>query len=223
MAVGALYREEHLLSDSVSRYETNDLPEPVRPIAELMSSFPAPWALCGGWAVDAWLGRETREHADIDLSVFIEHQREVYEHLAGWQLIAHTSGDVHGRWDGQHLEYPNHVMARRDTGEPFPDRPDKAEEDGFSLDIQFGERDGDEWVLSGEPRISLPVRDCVEQSPWGLPTVVPEVLLFFKASELRRRDRLDFARVLPQLSEGQRGWLREALATVGHPWLADLS
>ncbi len=57
----------------------------------------------------------------------------------------------------------------------------------------------------------------------GLPTVVPDVLLFFKALELRRRDRVDFSALLPLLSEGQRDWLREALARVGRPWLPQLA
>jgi hypothetical protein len=46
-----------------------------------MSSFPAPWALCGGWAIDAWLGRQTREHGDVDVSVFLQDQRALFEHL----------------------------------------------------------------------------------------------------------------------------------------------
>ena len=57
----------------------------------------------------------------------------------------------------------------------------------------------------------------------GLPTVVPEVLLFFKSRELRRRDKLDFLALLPHLGEEQRGWLAGAISLAGHPWLPQLS
>jgi hypothetical protein len=191
-----------------------------------MSAFSAPWALCGGWAIDAWLGRQTRDHGDVDISVSIQDQRALFDHLAGWQLVAHdphVPGDTSEPWDGRRLGLPGHIHGRLDAGEGLPDRVDAASQQGFSLDIQFGDRSGDDWILSRRPRISLPLRDSVQQSPWGLPTVVPEVLLFLKAGELRRRDKLDFVALLPDLTHEQRDWLRSAISLVGHPWLSQLS
>jgi hypothetical protein len=222
----AHHHKEHFLSKSVSRQTTNDLPEPVIPIVELISSFPAPWALCGGWAVDAWLGRQTRDHADVDIAVFVQDQRALFQHLAGWQLVAHdrhAPPDAHEQWKGRRLELPGHIHGRRDLGEPLPERVDLAPEQGFTLDIQLGDRSGGDWVLRRRPRVSLSLRDCIQPSPWGLPTVVPEVLLFFKAFELRRRDNRDFQALLPCLTRERRDWLREAISRAGHPWLPELA
>ncbi len=223
------------MSNSVSRQTANHVPEPVASIAELMSAFPAPWALCGGWAIDAWLGRQTRDHSDVDISAFIQDQRAVFDHLAGWQLVAHDLNDTHQPWDGRRLDLPNHIQARLDAGEGLPDHLDAASRQGFSLDIQLADRSGDGWILSRRPGISLPLRDGVQQSPWGLPTVVPEVLLFFKATVYfgieetkeggRFQDEPDFLALLPHLTDGQRDWLREAISLVqhAHPWLSQLS
>ena len=211
------------MSNSVSRQVTNGVPEPVAPIAELMSTFRAPWALCGGWAVDAWVGHQTREHPDVDISAFIQDQQAVFDHMAGWQLFAHVSGDTHAPWDGRRLDLPNHIMGRIDTGEVLPEGVDTTAEQGFILDIQLSDLSGEEWVLSDEPRVSLALSNAVRQSPWGIPAVVPEVLLFFKALELRRRDKWDFRALLPSLTRAQREWLREAIAAVGHPWVAELA
>ena len=189
-----------------------------------MSAFPAPWAICGGWAIDAWLGRQTRDHGDVDFMVF--DQRALFHHLAGWQLIAHdpsVPGDTSDPWDGRPLDLPAHIHGRLDAGEGLPNRVDAASQQGFSLDIQLNERSGDDWILSRQPRISLSLRNAVQQSPWGLPTVVPEVLLFYKALDLRRRDKLDFLAFLPELTQEQRDWLRSAISLVGHPWLSQLS
>ena len=191
-----------------------------------MSAFRAPWALCGGWAIDAWLGRHTRDHGDVDIAVFNQDRRALRDHLAGWQLVAHdphVSDDTSEPWDGRALGLPGHLHGRLDAGEGLPDRVDAPTQQGFSLDIQLNDRSGDDWILSEQPSISLPLGKAVQRAPWGLPTVVPEVLLFFKALDLRRRDKLDFAAVLPELTQEQRDWLRNALAVVGHPWLAQLS
>jgi Aminoglycoside-2''-adenylyltransferase len=57
-----------------------DLPAPVSRVADLMSGFRPKWALCGGWAVDAWLGQQTRDHHDIDLAAFEHDQVAIYNH-----------------------------------------------------------------------------------------------------------------------------------------------
>ena len=190
-----------------------------------MSTFRSAWWLCGGWAIDAWLGRQTRDHPDVDIAIFQEDQRVIFDHLAGWQLVAHDPNVVDNSaepWDGRGLDLPGHIHGRADDAD-LPDRLDAPTQAGFSLDIQLIERSGGDWVFSREPLIILPLHQCVRLSAWGLPALVPEALLFYKAAELRRRDKLDFQALLPQLGDGQRDWLRNAISLVGHPWLAELS
>jgi hypothetical protein len=38
-------------------------------LLELMRGFAAPWWVAGGWALDLWLGRRTRDHEDLDVAV----------------------------------------------------------------------------------------------------------------------------------------------------------
>jgi hypothetical protein len=196
------------------------------PFAELMRHFPAPWALCGGWAIDACLGSETREHGDVDICTFAPDQQALFEHLRGWQLLPHGPSVGEGNaaaWDGRWLEPPTHIHARPDSGKPLPDDGIATDADGFKVEFYVDGRDGDAWVLHRDPRVTYTVRDAIRESAWGVPVVAPEVLLFFKSRDLRRRDRLDFAALLPQLGAGQRAWLRDASAQLGHPWLAELS
>ncbi|HYM16069.1 MAG TPA: hypothetical protein VEZ14_10965 [Dehalococcoidia bacterium] len=211
---------------SISTNTQDRLPDPVAPIVDLMSSFPAPWALCGGWAVDAWLGRKTREHVDVDIAVFVQDQAGLLQHLRAWQLVAHDarwSGDTNEPWRGRPLEVPAHIHARLDTGEDLPKDGPLLPDRGFVLDIQFNDRSAGDWILWREPRLSIPLRQSVRQRVGGPPMVVPEVLLFYKAQDLRRRDKADFQALLPLLGDEQREWLRHAIALVGHPWLPRLS
>jgi Aminoglycoside-2''-adenylyltransferase len=198
----------------------NQVPEPLARVADLMSTFDGIWYVCGGWAVDAWLGRQTRDHDDVDIVVFQDDLDALLAHLAGWQLNAHDSltPDSVEQWDGRRLHLPAHIHARLG---------------GSNLDIQVNERSGNDWLLSREPRIALDLRRSAAKSAWGLPTLFPEVILFFKATAYfgieglwgRPPDAADFLGLLPVLGTKQRGWLRDAisLAQPGHPWLSQLS
>jgi hypothetical protein len=200
----------------------SDLPEPVARIAALMSTFDAPWALCGGWAVDLWLDHETRQHGDLDVTVFQHDQRAIFQHLAGWTLVAHdpdVDQDTREPWDGRTLAMPAHVHARHD--------------DGFDLELIFNRRLAGDWLLNAEPAMTFPVERAIRPFGGGLPLAAPEVLLFYKSricrgcpgcsapSRLRRRDEADFRALAPTLPLAGRHWLQEAIALVepDHPWL----
>jgi hypothetical protein len=199
---------------------SNHFPEPLDRVADLMSAFGGMWFLCGGWAVDAWLGRQTRDHKDVDIAVFQDDLAVLLHHFAGWQLVAHDSiePDSTEQWDGRRLYLPAHVHARHQ---------------GAEIDFQINERSDDEWMLMRAPSVVLPLRRCVRRSRWGLATATPEVILFYKATAYfgveglwkRPHDDADFLGLLPVLSAKQRGWLRDAITLVqpGHPWLAQLS
>ena len=201
-----------------------DSPKALSRVTELMSGFAPTWALCGGWAVDAWLGRESRDHVDVDIAVFDDDQGAILNHMAvGWSLIGHddtVADDSEESWDGRQLFLPAHIHARA--------------QDGFELEFHLNERRNGTWVFSRQPGVSMPLHECVRQSSWGISTVVPEVILYYKAlppgwrgsrPELRPHDHSDFSMLLPVLSNSQREWIRHAISQIDpeHSWLAQLA
>ena len=223
------------------------VPPPVARIAEVMSSFPARWCLCGGWAVDAILGGETRRHGDVDITIFEDDAAALYKHLAGWQLIAHDTrvpGNSAEPWNGRKLSLPAHIHGHApDDGPSTPAFLVNPSEQGFDLEIVVNElSESGDWQLyyipnevhnfSREPLLTVPLGECTQESTWGFPTLTAQVLLFYKATAyrdsanyLRRRDHLDFDRLLPRLTKQQRSWLHDAIALVDadHPWLGVLA
>ena len=197
------------------------LPGPLARAADHLAGYGHDWALCGGWAVDVLLGRQTRDHLDVDIAVFQEDQAELRTLLNGWRLLGHDDAvaeDCPDQWDGRWLDVPGHVHANITTMA------------GTELDIQICRRVDDEWVLSGEPRVALPMSATLGTARWGsLPVVSALVILYYKAVPPRWRakpddpqpprrpkDEADFAALLPTLSSEQRTWLHSAI-TASHP------
>ena len=203
-----------------------------------MSSFARPWALCGGWAVDAWLGRVTREHLDVDVTLFGDDLPELFRHLEGWHFVAHDELEPMSTelWNGRLLELPGHLHARP-PGEAnlaalmswVTPPAHKAAEDGLDYDFEVSDHDGGQCVLSREPWLALPAGEAFRTTPWGVPALVPEAVAFFKATAYHRNKRIkprphdlvDFEALLPVLDERQRTWLRQAVAQkfADHEWL----
>ena len=189
-----------------------------------MRRFPGWWTLAGGWAVEAWVGGVTRQHADVDIAVFAADQRALFEHLAGWHLVAHdpnVDGETSDLWNGRRLDLPGHVHARP-SGAAVPGSLSSPAQQGFALDIQLDEREGDDLVLNRDPRVALPLAEAVAISPWKVPTLRPVVLLFYKALEAREKDEADLRSLLPVMGEQDRARLADVIAAgwPGHRWLA---
>ena len=204
-------------------------------VSESMSSFPGAWSLCGGWAVDLWLGRQTRDHGDVDITIFSDDQAQLFEHLRDWNMVPHdaVTPDSREPWDGRPLVLPAHIHARP-PGEVnrallmrWVTPPHSQAMDGLDFDLVFNAREGDSWLLCSEPRVPVPLA-CISGEGLTVPVVVPEVLLFYKATAYwslpgypREHDAADFNALLPVLSLDGREWLREAVSAVqpDHPWL----
>ncbi|MFI7611177.1 nucleotidyltransferase domain-containing protein [Nonomuraea terrae] len=226
------------MDEHFSRETAAPVPRAVAYVRDLLDGFGPAWVLCGGWAADAWLGRQTRDHGDVDIAVFHPDQRAIAEHFPGWALVGHdpnVPGDTTEHWDGRHLDLPAHIHVP-ERGSPLSTSADLTHP-AFEFEFLLNERSGDDWILNREHGIAVPLHRGVRPSRWGLPTAVPEVVLFFKAGGhltaaeartandvLRPRDEQDLFALLPALTAGRRSWLAQSLGTVRpeHRWLAHL-
>lgn len=227
------------MAELSSRQPATPVPEAVGYVRDLLHGFGPSWFLCGGWAADAWLGRQTRHHGDVDIAVFHDDQRALFAHLSGWALVGHdpnVADDTTEPWTGRHLDLPAHIHVPA-IGSPLATST-SVTHSAFEFEFELVERSDHDWVLNREHHIAVPPDRAARRSTWGLPTAAPEVVLFYKAGGhltpaeaeassdvLRPRDEHDFHALLPILTEAQRSWLRESLAKVRpeHPWLAKLA
>jgi hypothetical protein len=194
-----------------------------RRAAGVMAGFPRPWWVAGGWALDLFLGRKTRPHADLELSVLATDQASLFAHLRDWDLRLAAPGASLPRWDGGAIAAPLHqVWGRKGPGTPAS--ADEFAADPTMLGFLLEQGGEDRWAFRRHPAVTRPLDQVGATSPDGVPYVRPEIALLYKAKAPRFKDERDFDRVLPYLEDRARAWLASSLgqAHPDHAWRARL-
>lgn len=183
-------------------------------VGALFAELKCPWYICGGWALDLYLNRVTREHKDVDVAVARADQWSVREYLRrrGWRLEKASGGTLSPWPDGEWLELPTHGVWCRNEWHSPP-----------FVEVLLNEIDSGGFRFRRDPRIVLARDRMWFRSASGLPAFAPEVVLLYKSSE-PETNRGDFDRAVAHLSGEGRAWLRAALAGLSgaHPWLTRL-
>lgn len=187
-------------------------PLSVAEVTDLFRDAPFRWGLAGGYAVEQFLGRSIRPHDDIDVLIFRDDQRLLYQWLRGWQLFAADPPGTLRSWrEAEWLALGVHdIWAHR------------TDADGWQLQVMLLETDGDEWFSRRNPMIRG-LREDVLVQYHDIPSVRIEVQLLYKAKGNRPKDQQDFQASFPLLTAEAKVWLEQALRYQhpdGHPWLA---
>lgn len=196
--------------------------QPWRPekVVSFFSLLTAPWWIAGGWALDLFLGEQTREHEDIDVQILRRDQQKIRTIFGAWDVQEADSGGLPAEWPfrewkvGQNLSPGIHDVWCR---------PNKT--DPWALQLMVADTIDDQWLCRRDPRIRRPLATIGHQTHDGIPYLAPEIQLLYKAKGLRLKDEADFARTLPALDGKSRQWLAQSLALIhpGHTWLTKLS
>lgn len=181
-------------------------------VASRLAGVTAPWYVAGGWALDLFRGRPTRAHDDLEIAVPAADFPQIRGCFPGYAFDAAGSGVI---WPDAG---PGELAATHQTWLRDPAT------DNYLLDVFREPHDAGTWICRREEQIRLPYREIIDRTPDGIPFLVPELVLLFKAKHVRPKDQADFDGVLPCMTAAQRGVLARLLALVhpGHPWLAGL-
>ena len=186
----------------------------VRRVGALLRDLRCGWYVCGGWALDLFLGRVTRDHKDVDIAFARRDQSEVQGYLLrrGWKLEKAADGRLSPWEEGEELRLPLHgVWCRNEAHDP----------DFF--EVLLNEIDDELFRFRRDPTVTLPRARMSFESPLGLPVLAPEVVLLYKSNSNEEYGE-DFHNAAPALSREARAWLKGALDKVspGHTWAEEL-
>jgi hypothetical protein len=179
-------------------------------VATLLAGCPVPWCVAAGWAVDLYLGRQTREHGDVEIAIPRNDFPVLRRWLTGYELYAVRDG-VRGRLG--ELDEPDPDVRQVWLCDPVVRV--------WRMDTFLEPGDGLTWVSHRDARITMPMADALRRNGDGIPYLAPEIVLFTKAKHVRAKDEADLAHVLPTLDGPTRAWLADAIEMVHpeHPWV----
>ncbi len=186
-------------------------------VARLMDGFDHPWWFAGGWAIELFVGRPLREHGDLEIGIWRDDQMALREHFSRWRWDTAITVDGAGQWVpwniGEWMELPN-----------FQLKANRIDDSSQELEFMLNDASDGQFRFRRQPSITLSVDKIVGQSREGLPHLVPEVQLLYKAKHHRPKDESDFAAAVEFMSIDQRQWLKSALQSwnADDPWIARL-
>ncbi|MDN4595075.1 nucleotidyltransferase domain-containing protein [Polycladomyces subterraneus] len=172
---------------------------PIDQVLSVMKSFDRPWFVSGGWALDLSVGRVTREHGDLDLTIFREDTERLIQYFDGWTAYVAIPGE-------------RRYEIFRELEDVRPPRHELVFQKGdLKLEFLLIDRDGDKVLFRRSPVITLDIQCFAQQDGSGRPHVAPEWQLLFKAKNPRPKDEQDFANHFKRLGKTSREWLLNAL------------
>jgi hypothetical protein len=196
---------------------TPDMPgwEPLAPeqVAQLMRGIDIPWWIAGGWALDLFVGRQTRAHNDIEISVYRRDVESLREHLRGWEMSIADAGTLTPLGEKEPLQKEAHELWCRERGHQT-----------WQLEVLVEERVGDRWTYRRDARIGANAKDIGRFTNEGVPFIRPDIQLLYKSKGSRAVDESDLIALLPRLDVAQKAtlfaWISAGDPT--HRWLARL-
>ncbi|MBU9721678.1 nucleotidyltransferase domain-containing protein [Bacillus alkalicola] len=193
-------------------------PLTVNEVKELFNKIPINWWIAGGWALDIYLGRKTREHDDIDIVILREDylilQRYLYNN---WEMYIATKGQLI-KWekdDNLDSQYDNIWIKKKGSST-------------WDFQVMLLDTEDNVWLYKRKNTVRKTIKDIGYKSSMGVPYLRPEIQLLYKggSSLLRDKDSIDLENVIPKLKMDDLKWLRDSLAEQfpnGHRWITYLN
>lgn len=170
-------------------------------VASLMRGFEADWCVAGGWAIDLFLGIETRPHQDIEIAIFRRDQLALQKYLRGWHLQK-VEKRAFSDWNkDEFLELPVFEIHCFNEKNDLP-----------RFEVLLNETNGKEWIFRRNEIVTKPLSKLYSESNSGIKFLRPEVVLLYKSKNPREKDEQDFQAAANYLDFESKEWLRNALS-----------
>jgi hypothetical protein len=182
-------------------------------VQEWLHSLSVPWWIAGGWALDLFLGEETRPHEDIDVGIFRKDTLSVCASLSEWEFFEAREGSL--------TRLAARMAPREAVNSLWSRRLNKCE---WELELMLDEGGGDSWAFRRNAKIERSLDCAIHHSADGIPYLAPEIQLLYKSKAIRSKDQIDFDTVVDRMDKDARAWLRRSIATMdrSHAWLSKL-
>lgn len=168
------------------------------------------WILAGGFALELFVGKNYRNHADIDILVARENQKKLFDSIDESKIFIAKDGKLTAFEKNRFYEFPFQDVWILD-------------DDLLSWCLQVMLYDVEEglWIYKREKSIKLR-NDFLFWEKEGIKIIKPEIQLLYKSKSIRPKDEKDFQIVKEKLDESAKKWLNDALKKCygRHKWIS---
>lgn len=160
--------------------------QPWRPpqVAAFFAPLSAPWWIAGGWAIDLFLGRQTREHEDIDVLILRRDHAAVRSLFATWDMQAALPPPRDETWpfrvwgQGEMLEPAIHdIWCRPSAAQPW------------AIQLMVADTHDDRWLFRRMPTIERTIATLGSITPAGIPYLAPRDSVALQGQKSPRKGR----------------------------------
>jgi hypothetical protein len=197
------------------------------------------YAFCGGYAIDLFLGYESRKHGDLDVSVYWKDRNSLisFMHFLGFSVYemlgegkAHLITDI-----ADQKRVKRNIFCCMDDCELVYIR-NTGEKDIFLIDFHhigqsklnfiefiFDDKSDHDFLYARNHNIKRKLEDAILRRE-GIPYLAPELCLLYKSTDTGKEGyQQDYDLAIPHMNRNQIEWLNAALDTCyagKHQWIA---
>ena len=196
------------------------------------------WHLCGGFAIDTYLGEKTRKHKDLDITVSFDYMRECISYLQerGWTIDAPVGNgrliSVERAIERSDLNFDNlwcykennsFMKIEKISGEfKYVSFLDREQTELDFIEVLFNKVEDNIFYYQKNQNITLPTNKAFIKKG-DISILAPEIILLYKSRNTKSEDyKNDFILTLNKLDREAYSWLINAMNIEypqGHPWL----
>ncbi|MGI5899912.1 MAG: nucleotidyltransferase domain-containing protein [Christensenellales bacterium] len=205
---------------------------------ELLQNQPFEYAFCGGFAIDLFLGFESRKHGDIDIHAYWKDRDIIIEYMLslGFNVCEMLGGGkAHRITDiGKQLLVKRNIFCFKDGCE-LVQLSETSQEDVYLINFQhigqtkldfieflFNSRTDSHFLYARNHDIRRPLSKAV-LTAGDMPYLAPEICLLYKSTDIQREGyKHDYDMAMSKMTNEQKAWLNHALASLypeGHMWI----
>ena len=209
----------------------------INQLNSLMAETGVDYAICGGHAIDLFLGKKTRLHKDLDVAVYREDRDKIVQHMLNedWAVYEpcgtaylHKINTVADQkrikaniWcvkqSNQHYRFKEH---EKDMYAVDADNSEQTELD--YIEFLFNSRKDGNFLYAKNHDVKMNLVNAILKIN-DIPFLAPEIILLYKSTMADNPDyQLDFDNALTAMGREQIEWLKNSLSVMfqnGHKWL----
>jgi len=195
------------------------------------------YAICGGFALDLFTGKNIRKHSDIDICVFAKDKNVIFSFIKenAWTVYEFCGGGIVRLVNStDDCQSGRNLMCLKDGCELVEFYPYDRGENYFShkfletgiksfnyLEFLFNVAVDEGFVFDRNPSICREMSKAILKKD-GIPYLSPELVLLYKSEDIDRHGyQLDYDEAIQKMNDEQIDWFNYSLDILypdGHVW-----